>query len=298
MNYKLLLTLMLLLPVTAFAEAEDAAVAQSHEEQIKDWRQARDERLASDSGWMTLVGLEWLQEGENRVGSGASSTVKIPGGPALWGTIHVDGDELRFVPAPDSGVSVNGETATEVMLVADIAGEPTLISSGKLSFYVIFRESYALRIKDSLAPALQEFTGVKTYDFQPDWRYNARFVPAQEGQTIEIANVLGHFSLSPVYGVVEFERDGVDYRLLALGDEDSESLWFLFADRTSGRETYGAGRFLYSDGMPENGRLLVDFNKAYNPPCAFNEYSTCPLPPQQNRLDLAVTAGEKDYHSR
>jgi uncharacterized protein (DUF1684 family) len=298
MNYKLLLTLMLLLPVTAFAEAEDAAVAQSHEEQIKDWRQARDERLASDSGWMTLVGLEWLQEGENRVGSGASSTVKIPGGPALWGTIHVDGDELRFVPAPDSGVSVNGETATEVMLVADIAGEPTLISSGNLSFYVIFRESYALRIKDSLAPALQEFTGVKTYDFQPDWRYNARFVPAQEGQTIEIANVLGHFSLSPVYGVVEFERDGVDYRLLALGDEDSESLWFLFADRTSGRETYGAGRFLYSDGMPENGRLLVDFNKAYNPPCAFNEYSTCPLPPQQNRLDLAVTAGEKDYHSR
>jgi uncharacterized protein (DUF1684 family) len=298
MNYKLLLTLMLLLPVTAFAEAEDAAVAQSHEEQIKDWRQRRDERLASDSGWMTLVGLEWLQEGENRVGSGASSTVKIPGGPALWGTIHVDGDELRFVPAPDSGVSVNGETATEVMLVADIAGEPTLISSGNLSFYVIFRESYALRIKDSLAPALQEFTGVKTYDFRPDWRYNARFVPAQDGQTIEIANVLGHFSPSPVYGVVEFERDGVDYRLLALGDEDSESLWFLFADRTSGRETYGAGRFLYSDGMPENGRLLVDFNKAYNPPCAFNEYSTCPLPPQQNRLDLAVTAGEKDYHSR
>ncbi len=298
MNYKLLLTLMLLLPVTVFAEAEDAAMAQSHEEQITDWRQRRDERLASDSGWMTLVGLEWLQEGENRVGSGASSTVKIPGGPALWGTIHVDGDELRFVPAPDSGVSVNGETASEVMLVADIAGEPTLISSGNLSFYVIFRESYALRIKDSQAPALQEFTGVKTYDFQPDWRYNARFIPAQEGQTVEIANVLGHFSPSPVYGVVEFERDGVDYRLLALGDEDSESLWFLFADRTSGRETYGAGRFLYSDGMPENGRLLVDFNKAYNPPCAFNEYSTCPLPPQQNRLDLAVTAGEKDYHSR
>ena len=298
MNYKLLLTLLLLLPVPAFAEAQDAAMAQTHEEQIRDWRQARDERLASDSGWMTLVGLEWLQEGENRIGSGASSTVNIPGGPALWGTIHVAGDELRFVPAPDSGVSVNGEAATEVMLVADNAGEPTLISSGNLSFYVIFRESYALRIKDSQAPALQEFTGVKTYDFQPDWRYDARFIPAQEGQTIEIANVLGHFSPSPVYGFVEFERDGVNYRLLALGDEDSESLWFLFADRTSGRETYGAGRFLYSDGMPENGRLLVDFNKAYNPPCAFNEFSTCPLPPQQNRLDLAVTAGEKDYHSR
>jgi len=298
MNCKLLLALMLLVPAAALAEAEEAVVAQTHEDQIKDWRQGRDERLASDSGWMTLVGLEWLQEGENQVGSGAKRTITIPGGPAHWGTIHVDGDELRFVPAPDGGVTVNGAEATEVMLIADNAGEPTLIASGNLSFYVIFRESYALRIKDTQAPALLEFTGVKTYDFQPDWRYNARFIPAEEGETIEIANVLGHFSASPVYGFAEFERDGVNYRLLALGDEDSETLWFLFADRTSGRETYGAGRFLYSDGMPENGRLLVDFNKAYNPPCAFNEYSTCPLPPQQNRLDLAVTAGEKDYHSK
>ena len=97
-------------------------------------------------------------------------------------------------------------------------------------------------------------------------------------------------------GDVEFERNGKTFRLVALGEEDSESLWIIFADRTSGHGTYGAGRFLYSDGMPENGRLVVDFNKAYNPPCAFNDYSTCPLPPQQNRLDLAVTAGEKDAH--
>jgi uncharacterized protein (DUF1684 family) len=299
MNYKLLLTLMLLVPAAALAEAGETAMAQTHEEQIRDWRQTRDERLASDSGWMTLVGLEWLQEGENLIGSSAASnTIKIPGGPAHWGTIHLDGDELRFVPALDSGVTVNGAEATEVLLVADNAGEPTLISSGNLSFYVIFRESYALRIKDSQAPALQEFTGIKTYDFQPDWRFNARFIPAEEGQAIEIANVLGHFSPSPVYGFAEFQRDGVNYRLLALGDETSESLWFLFADRTSGRDTYGAGRFLYSDGMPENERLVVDFNKAYNSPCAFNDYSTCPLPPQQNRLDLAVTAGERDYHSK
>jgi len=299
MNYKLLLTLMLLVPAAALAEAVETAMAQTHEEQIRDWRQNRDERLASDSGWMTLVGLEWLQEGENPVGSStASNTIKIPGGPAHWGTIYLDGDELRFVPAQDSGVTVNGAEATEVLLVADNAGEPTLVSSGNLSFYVIFRESYALRIKDSQAPALQEFKGIETYDFQPDWRFNARFIPAEEGHTIEIANVLGHFSPSPVYGFAEFQRDGVNYRLLALGDETSESLWFLFADRTSGRGTYGAGRFLYSDGMPENGHLVVDFNKAYNPPCAFNDYSTCPLPPQQNRLDLAVTAGEKDYHSR
>ena len=114
--------------------------------------------------------------------------------------------------------------------------------------------------------------------------------------TIEIANVLGQTSDSPVFGTFEFEREGQSYSLLALGTAESSSLWFLFADKTSGRETYGAGRFLYSDGMPEEGRLVVDFNKAYNPPCAFNEYSTCPLPPQQNRLRLAVRAGEMKYH--
>ena len=162
---------------------------------------------------------------------------------------------------------------------------------------MIFRESYALRVKDRQAPVLKAFNGVETYGIQPDWRYEARFIPAEEGQTIEIGNVLGQLNPTPVYGYAEFERDGKTFRLLGLGDEESDSLWFLFADRTSGRETYGAGRFLYSDGMPEGGRVVVDFNKAYNPPCAFNEYSTCPLPPQANRMDLFVTAGEKDYHA-
>jgi len=304
MNYRIFFTLLyaslpglLMAPTMLMAEPEIALSELTHEEQIADWRQRRHDRLNSDNGWLTLVGLEWLQEGENRVGSSSSSAVKIPGGPADWGTIFVAGDELRFVAAQGSGVTVNDEAATEVILLADNQGEPTVVRSGNLSFYVIFRESYAVRIKDTQAVALQDFNGVKNYDFQADWRFNARFIPAEEGQTIEIGNVLGHLSASPVYGYVEFERDGVNYRLLGLGDENSESLWFLFADRTSGHETYGAGRFLYSDGLPRDGRLVVDFNKAYNPPCVFNDYSTCPLPPQQNRLNLAITAGEKDYHS-
>lgn len=273
------------------------AAQMTHEEEISDWRERRHERLSSDSGWLTLVGLEWLQEGENRIGSSPSATSSIADGPVNWGTLYVQGDDLRFVSSGENGVTVDGKEVDEAMLVADNQGEPTVVRSGNLSFYVIFRESYALRIKDSKAPTLQNFTAVPNYDFQPDWRYEALFIPAPEGETIEIGDVLGHLSPSPVYGYAEFERNGASYRLLALGDENSESLWFLFADRTSGHETYGAGRFLYSDGMPENGRLVVDFNKAYNPPCAFNDYSTCPLPPQQNRLNLQVTAGEKDYHA-
>ena len=291
----LMLFFMLACPLGLSADSPEAA-AESYEETIRNWRKGRVERLTSDNGYLTLVGLEWLQQGENRLGSMDTSTIHIPGGPADWGTIIVDGDEIRYRPAAAAGILVDGEETAEATLLADSQGKPTLVSQGDLSFYVISRGSYALRIKNRNSEDRVGFTGISSYDIQPDWRMNARFTRAAEGQTIEIANVLGQSEPSPVLGTVEFERDGETYRLIGLGDEQSSSLWFLFADRTSGRETYGAGRFLYSDGLPENGRVVVDFNKAYNPPCAFNDYSTCPLPPQENRLKLAVTAGEKKYH--
>jgi uncharacterized protein (DUF1684 family) len=268
----------------------------SYEEQIRAWRQARHERLSDPDGWLTLVGLEWLNEGSNSVGAGEENDARIPGGPSQWGVIDVAGDTIRFRPSAGAGVTVDGQAVDEARLLADDQGQPTVVRHGDLSFHVIHRESYALRVKDRRAPGLLAFDGVPAYDIQPDWRIEGRFVPAEPGATIGIANVLGQTSDSPVYGTFEFERDGQAYSLLALGTETSRSLWFLFADKTSGRETYGAGRFLYSDGMPRDGRLVVDFNKAYNPPCAFNDYSTCPLPPQQNRLRLAVQVGEKKYH--
>ena len=277
---------------TTALQANDGAYL----EEIGKWREARNERLASPDGWMTLVGLEWLEAGLNTVGAAESSDARIPGGPAHWGQIELEGDTVRFRAAEGADVTVDGHSVEEAELVVDNQGDPTVVRSGNLSFYVIYRESYALRIKDSNAPARLEFHGVPVYDVQPEWRLNGRFVPAEPGTTVEIANVLGQTSPSTVFGTFEFERDGEAFSLLALGTEESESLWFLFADRTRGRETYGAGRFLYSDGMPENGRLVVDFNKAYNPPCAFNDYSTCPLPPAENRLPIAVRAGEKKYH--
>lgn len=282
--------------IAAEADAAAGSLPADYREQIEDWRQRRHERLASQDGWLTLVGLEWLEQGENRIGNLDSSDVKVAGGPEEWGAVVVNGDTLRFIPAVGAAVTVDGAPATETVLVADAHGDPTVVRSGDLSFHVIFRESYALRIKDRNAPALVAFDGVDNYPVDPGWRIDARFIPAPDGRTIDIGNVLGQLNPMPVLGTVEFEREGRVYRLLGLGEEGSDSLWFLFADRTTGRETYGAGRFLYSDGMPADGRVVVDFNKAYNPPCAFNDYSTCPLPPQENRLDLAVTAGEKDYH--
>jgi len=281
---------------SATPEPAETDLVSSVDEDNQQWRQRRDSGLRREHGWLSLVGLEWLKPGANKVGSGAGSDAVLPGGPDYWGTIYLEGDSLRFERNPDSGVLVDGTAPDEIELVADIQGEPTIVQSGSIQFHAIFRESYALRVSDSQAPALLGFEGIPYYPIQPEWRIEGRLIPATEGETIEIGNVLGQVSDTPVFGVLEFDRDGETYRLIGLGDDTSESLWFIFSDRTSGHGTYGAGRFLYSEGLPENGRLVVDFNKAYNPPCAFSDYATCPLPPQENRLNLAITAGEKDFH--
>ncbi len=284
------------LPLLADQKTEPLIESKTHQELIEAWRDGRFEGLSQPDGWLTLVGLEWLKEGENRVGSAADNDIRLTGGPEHWGSVFLQNDLLRFVSSDHETVSINGESVQQAELVADNKGEPTLVTGGTLSFYTIFRGSYALRIKDSQAKTLRSFKGVENYPINASWRIDGRFIRAEEGASIEISNVLGQVSESQVFGTFEFDMDGKTHSLLGLGNEESEDLWFIFADRTSGRGTYGAGRFLYSDGMPGNGRLTVDFNKAYNPPCAFNPYSTCPLPPQRNRMDLLVTAGEKDFH--
>ena len=286
-------------PASQLQADEEVAVtnqSENHRQAIETWRASRHERLASTDGWLTLVGLEWLKDGENRIGSAEDNDVRLSGGPAYWGSVFLQDDQLSFVSPDNKSVTVNGKVLPQASLRYDTQGDPTIVASGTLSFYTIYRESFALRIKDSKAAALLNFSGVDNYPINESWRIKGRFIRAEEGTTIEIVNVLGHVSDSPVYGAFEFDMNGKTHSLLGLGTEDSTSLWFIFADRTSGHGTYGAGRFLYSDGMPESDHLVVDFNKAYNPPCAFNPYSTCPLPPQRNRMDLLVTAGEKDFH--
>ncbi len=270
--------------------------SENHQQAIEAWRASRHERLKQPDGWLTLVGLEWLEDGESRIGSSADNDIQLSGGPANWGSVVLQNSRLHFKNFDPDEVSVNGESLPYAELIPDTEGKATVISSDTLSINVIFRESYALRIKDSQAKALENFKGVDNFPIDESWYVDGRFITAEEGMVIEITNVLGQVSESPVFGTFEFEKDGKTHTLLSLGDEDSESLWFIFADRTTGHGTYGAGRYLYSDGMPVSGRLTVDFNKAYNPPCAFNPYSTCPIPPQRNRMDLWVKAGEKDFH--
>jgi uncharacterized protein (DUF1684 family) len=292
----LILTSMLALPVLADENIVVEVQSENHQQAVEAWRASRHDSFIKTDGWLTLVGLEWLEEGESRIGSAADNDIQLSGGPAYWGLVTLQGDRVSFRNLDKAHVSINNQALMSADMIPDTEGEPTVVSSENLSFYSIFRQSYGLRIKDTQAKALQNFVAVENYPIDESWLINGHFSLAQEGAGIEIANVLGQISESPVFGTFEFEKDGKPFSLVGFGSKESENLWFIFSDRTSGHGTYGAGRFLYSDGMPENGRLTVDFNKAYNPPCAFNPWSTCPLPPQRNRMDLLVLAGEKDFH--
>jgi uncharacterized protein (DUF1684 family) len=285
-------------PARLLAGDGDADPAiEAHREAIEDWRMRRHQRLSDPDGWMTLVGLEWLQDGANRVGSAAENGIRLPGGPGYWGTVYVEPDGLRFVRADNPDVTVDDALVAEARLLSDADGTPTRVRSGSLSFYPIWRESYALRVKDAQSPVLLGFTGIDNYDIQWDWRIGGRLVPAEEGETIEIANVQGQIVEEPVLGTFEFERDGKTHRLLVQLTDDPPVPWIIFNDRTNSHGTYGAGRYVYVEEVTDDNRIIVDFNKAYNPPCAFTDFATCPIPPPANRLDLAVTAGEKDFHS-
>lgn len=281
-------------PLEEVAETPELTVPVDHSVDVAAWKSARIDRLQQPFGWLSLVGLLWLEPGENTIGSAASNDIVLKSGPSHWGTIVLDGDAIRFITASDQ-VTVDGKRVAEVELIADVNGTPNVVISGTTQFFVIKRGSYALRVKDSESPVRVDFAGLDYYPVDESWKFDAKFTPAPEGATIPISNVLGQLDDTPLAGTLEFEKDGKKYSLLAL--VQSGRYFFIVADRTNGHGTYGAGRFIYTD-FAVNGRVSIDFNKAYNPPCAFTEYSTCSLPPPQNRLPIAVTAGEKEYRGK
>jgi uncharacterized protein (DUF1684 family) len=205
------------------------------------------------------------------------------------------GDKVSVRAAPGSGLTSAGKPVTELELAADASGKPTVLELGTLSFFVIQRgDRIGVRIKDKASPVLASFHGLDFFPIQPEWRIDARFEPYDPPKKVPIPNVLGQVTMSDSPGAVEFERQGKTWRMDTLGSV-KDGLSLIFADATSGHETYGAGRFLEL-GKLENGKVEVDFNTAYNPPCAYTAFATCPLPPEQNKLKtLAVTAGEKKF---
>jgi uncharacterized protein (DUF1684 family) len=259
------------------------------------WEARRLQRLQAEDGWLSLVGLEWLKEGSNSAGSAPKSDVKFPApAPAQVGTFLRKGHEVTFQPAAGTTVTVAGKPVTGGLVKSDASPDgPDVLQVGRLRFEVIDRgDRMGIRIKDPEARARKEFHGIPTFAPSERWRIVARWEPSNPPVQIPVPDVLGGVDLSPSPGTALFTVEGKEYRLTPVLEEGSPELFFIFADQTNRTDTYGAGRFLYAEPA-KDGRVILDFNRAYNPPCAFSAYATCPLPPKQNRLALRVEAGEK-----
>ncbi len=269
----------------------------AYRQEIEGFRQERVNGLKKPEGWLSLVGLFWLQEGDNRFGSGAENRVIFPEGsaPEVVGNLVRHGDKVSVEAVAGAGLTSGGQPVTRLDLAADAdENGPTHLEVGSLRFYVIRRgDRLGVRVKDVESSTLKSFTGLDNYPIRPDWRFEARFEPYDPAKKVPIPNVLGQVEDISSAGAVVFEMAGKTFRLDGLG-EPGEGLFLIFADDTNGSETYGAGRFLDTD-PPKDGKVVVDFNQAYNPPCAFTAFATCPLPPKQNRLELRVEAGEKRF---
>lgn len=271
----------------AFALAEQA------------WRDQRREKLLTPDGWASLVGLHWITPGSHYLGSSPGNGIRLSMGPAHLGMIDIEGAQVRFVPDKSAMLTLDGQpfpAAAELRTDVDANG-PSVIGfdEGKGLATVIKRgDRYALRVKHADAPSRTGFIGLDYWPADPAWKIEGRFVPHAAGKTLEVANIIGGIDAMANPGVIEFQRDGKPYRIEAL-DEGEGTLFLVFADRTNGHGSYGAGRFIDAPMPDAAGHVLIDFNQARNPPCAFTAFATCPLPPPENRLDLAVPAGEKAY---
>lgn len=270
------------------------AAMTAHQQEIAAWRATRVERLTAPDGWLSLVGLHWLPaESAQTLGNGADNDIDLGRGPKRLGLLSWVHGQPRFEVEAGAEVTVAGASGTAFDLSPAADGTPVVVSFGSASFQVLDRgDKHALRVKDSEAPTRLKFIGIPYFDINPQWRIEARFEAYDEPRSIEVATVIGTLESYPNPGRIVFEKDGKMHTIEALVEEGEEQYFLIIADRSSGKETYGMARYLYA-GPPKDGHIVVDFNKAYNPPCAFTAFATCPMPPPGNRLDLYVAAGEQ-----
>jgi len=290
----------------AMLAADPSGSPSTYGDSINNWRARREAALKADDGWLTVVGLTWLKPGASRIGANPANEVVLPKStPALIGTLTLANGKVLFKPASGlapGAVTVDGQPARETELHPDIDPAYTRVMVGRIKFVIIKREDaqgekFGVRIKDNDSAARREFTGLRWFPVDPSWRVAAQYVPYDKPHEVTFDTVAGVTEHDKAPGYVRFERNGKEYRMEPVVDDNE--LWFVMRDATSGKSTYAAARFLYTDlprnGLKQPGPVTIDFNRAENPPCVFTPYATCPLPPPQNRLTLAVTAGEQMY---
>ena len=268
-----------------------------YQDEIVKWREKREATLKAEDGWLSVAGLFWLKDGYNRIGASPTASIRLPRGAANVAVITIHTDRvLHLAVNPGAAVTVNGKPVTSAELQSDQNGAaPDIIGIGNVKLFIVHRGNRnAVRLKDPEAKARREFAGLHWFPVQPDWKIEAKFVTYPQPKKLVFDTIVGEKEEEMSPGYAEFQKGGQQVRLEATTEGDS--LFFVFRDNTAGKSTYPAARFLYS-AMPKNGKVTLDFNRAYNPPCAFTSFATCPLPTPQNRLTIDIPAGEKMYHS-
>lgn len=272
---------------------ENTTDSSSYEKEIQEWRVKRFERLKSPTGWLSLAGLYWLEEGENTFGSDSSNRIVFPPkAPPRLGVFILSGQQVTLKVDPSTTITTEGKPITEMVVYQEEMEKPVIMEHGALSWFIIKRgNKLGVRLRDSENPKIAALKPIDYYPIDPAWRIQARFVPYAEKKYITIENILGMKEEEASPGKLVFEYQGETYSLETL--DSGDELFVIFRDATSGEETYGLGRYLYVQKPAPGETTWIDFNKAYNPPCAYTDYATCPIPPPENHLPFPVTAGEK-----
>ncbi len=271
-----------------------AFTVDTYEEEIKNWKNQRIESLKSEEGWLNLAGLFWLEEGENTIGGDKKNSIVFPAdhSDAFLGKVILKNGKVSFESSNSSEV-LKGDEKVSQAEVFPYTGKPVVLKHKTLRWFIIQRgDKYAIRLRDLEGPYLKEFKGIESFPLDQNWKVKAKFVPTP-GKKLNITDITGRTYEQESPGKLEFKIDGKEYSLEAVGSK--ERLHFVFGDLTNKHDTYGGGRFLDAKGPDAEGFTYLDFNKAYNPPCAFTPFATCPLPTKENKLAVAIKSGEK-YH--
>jgi uncharacterized protein (DUF1684 family) len=295
---RLILVAAALSVLCGFAPAADnpapAAVDPAYQQSFDKWKSELVEGLKQE--WLPLAGLYWLKPGENSFGTDPKNAIVVPKGPAQAGSFTLQRRSVtaRF-PAATHAI-IAGKPVTECDLRPDTSGNPTTVEIGSLRLHVIVRgERIGIRLKDLESDAVRQYRGPQFFPLDLSYRVTATWLPSDGKQKVDVPNVLGDVTPTTIAGTAVFQIKGQELRLTDLGGDAAEELFFVFNDPTSKSDTYPGGRFLKA-GPVANGTVVLDFNRAYNPPCSVTPYATCPLAPKENRLAVAIPAGEQYDH--
>ena len=296
MNMSGLLTrrLQIVTALTVFLAAATTVIAQDYETEINLWRTDREVRLTAEDGWLTVAGLFFLTEGTSSFGKSPLNDIVLTSGPEMAGLFTLRDGSISVEALKGQTLSVDGKDVGSATLWPFEGNEPPTVTIGALTLFGHYSgDRLAIRMRDRDSAIRRDFTGLRWFSPDKSYRVRGTFIPHEEPRIVELPNILGDVETFRSSGAVKLSVHGQELTMTTI--DSGNRLWFIFRDLTSGKETYPAARFLYAPA-PQEGTTIVDFNQAYNPPCAFNPHTTCPLPPLENRLPIRIEAGELDYH--